>query len=308
MPITSIPYPIIDPVLVNIGPFPIRWYALAYLAGLAAGWAYARWICSRDRFWRSGPEAQAGEAWGNDSRRRGLPHPSPASVDDLVVYIAFGIVLGGRLGYVLFYNLPYYLDNPGEIIAVWKGGMAFHGGLAGATLAIWLFARRHAVSVLSGADVVAAGVPVGLFFGRLANFIKPELWGRPTDVPWAMKFPLPLPNGQPCLPPMLCVFTEPRHPSQLYEAGLEGVVLFIVLALIVRYGGLQRPGLVAGCFGIGYGIARIICEFFRQPDPQLGFLFGGATMGMLLSLPVIAIGAMVLAYAYRRAPQPLPGE
>jgi phosphatidylglycerol:prolipoprotein diacylglycerol transferase len=291
MALSSLTYPIIDPVLVNIGPFPIRWYALAYVAGLLAGWAYARWLCNREGLWR------------------GIPHPTPVSMDDLVVYIAFGIVLGGRIGYILFYNQTYYLSNPLKVFVVWEGGMAFHGGLVGATLAIWLFARRYAVNALSVADVVAAVVPIGLFFGRLANFIKPELWGRPTDVPWAMKFPLPLPNGQPCLSPLLCDFTEPRHPSQLYEAGLEGIVLFIILALVIRGGGLRRPGLVAGCFGIGYGVARIICEFFRQPDPQLGFLFGGATMGMLLSLPVIAIGIAVLAHAYRRGvPVPLPSE
>ncbi|WP_131114003.1 prolipoprotein diacylglyceryl transferase [Lichenihabitans psoromatis] len=270
MPIFLIPYPVIDPVLINLGPFPIRWYALAYVAGLVAGWAYARWLCGREALWH------------------GLSHPTRLSIDDLVVYIAFGIVVGGRLGYVLFYNLPYYLDNPSEIVAVWRGGMAFHGGLAGAILAIWIFARRHGVSALSVADVVAAGVPIGLFCGRLANFIKPELWGRETDVPWAMVFP----GGGPL----------PRHPSQLYEAGLEGVVLLIILALVIRAGGLRRPGLVAGCFAVGYGIARIICEFFRQPDPQLGFLFGGATMGMLLSLPLIVIGIVAIIYARRSMP------
>ena len=265
-------YPVIDPVLVNLGPFPIRWYALAYVAGLVAGWAYARWLCGRQRLWG------------------GVPHPSPVSIDDLVVYIAFGIVLGGRLGYVLFYNFPHYAENPGEILAVWKGGMAFHGGLVGAVLALWLFARRHAVNALSVADIVAAGVPIGLFCGRLANFIKPELWGRATDVPWAMVFP----GAGPL----------PRHPSQLYEAGLEGLALFVVLAVLIRAGGLRRPGLVAGSFAIGYGIARIVCEFFRQPDPQLGFLFGGATMGMLLSLPVIAVGCVALAWSLRKRAAP----
>jgi phosphatidylglycerol:prolipoprotein diacylglycerol transferase len=268
MPLFLLPYPAIDPVLVNLGPFPIRWYALAYVAGLVAGWAIARWLCGRDDLWR------------------GVPHPTPLSIDDLVVYIAFGIVLGGRLGYVLFYNLPYYLENPAEALSVWKGGMAFHGGLIGAVVALWVFARRHRTNPLSVADVVAAGVPVGLFCGRLANFIKPELWGRVTDVPWAMVFPGAGP--------------EPRHPSQLYEAGLEGLLLFVLLALLIRAGGLRRPGLVAGCFAIGYGVARIIAEFFRQPDAQLGFLFGGATMGMLLSLPVIAVGVVAVSWALRR--------
>lgn len=267
MPFFVIPYPVIDPVLVNLGPLPIRWYALAYVAGLVAGWACARWLCGRERLWGR------------------VGHPTPLSIDDLVVYIAFGIVLGGRLGYVLFYNLPYFLQNPGEIVAVWKGGMAFHGGLVGAVVGLWLFARRTRTNPLSVADVVAAGVPVGLFCGRLANFIKPELWGRETDVPWGIVFP----GAGPL----------PRHPSQLYEAGLEGLLLFVVLALLIRAGALRRPGLVAGSFAIGYGVARIAVEFFRQPDAQLGFLFGGATMGMLLSAPVIVAGLVAVAWAVR---------
>lgn len=186
---------------------------------------------------------------------------------------------------MLFYNLPVYLAHPLEIFAVWKGGMSFHGGLLGAMLGIALFARRAGVPVLSVMDVTAASVPIGLALGRLANFIKPELWGRPTDVPWAMIFPGS--DGQ------------PRHPSQLYEAGLEGVVLFLLLMLAVRLGALKRPGLVTGLFALGYGIARIICEFFREPDPQLGFLFGGATMGMLLSVPLILAGLVLLYYATR---------
>jgi phosphatidylglycerol:prolipoprotein diacylglycerol transferase len=167
--------------------------------------------------------------------------------------------------------------------------MSFHGALAGTALGIYLFARRYKVPVISVFDICCAVVPVGLFLGRIANFIKPELWGRPTDVPWAMVFPEAGPL--------------PRHPSQLYEAGLEGLVLFIVLAIAIRLGALKRPGLVSGMFGIGYGIARIICEFFREPDPQLGFLFGGATMGMLLSLPLILLGIAILIFALRRRPQ-----
>ena len=265
-----IPYPVIDPVLVAVGPFPIRWYALAYVAGIVLGWYYMKRLCAADRLWG------------------GLPHPTPASVDDLVVYVALGIVLGGRLGYVLFYNFDYYLYNPLEIVAAWKGGMAFHGGLAGTLLGIWLFARRVKVPVLSVVDGVAAVVPIGLFLGRVANFIKPELWGRESDVPWAMVFP-----GAGDLP---------RHPSQLYEAGLEGVALFVVLAVAIRLGALRRPGLSSGLFAIGYAVARIACEFFRQPDAQLGFLFGGATMGMLLSLPLLLVGFVLLAYATRRRP------
>ena len=265
-----IPYPVIDPVLVAIGPFPIRWYALAYVAGIVLGWYYMKRLCAAERLWG------------------GVPHPTPASVDDLVVYVALGIVLGGRLGYVLFYNFDYYWHNPLEIVAAWKGGMAFHGGLAGTLLGIWLFARRVHVPVLSVVDGVAAVVPIGLFLGRIANFIKPELWGRETDVPWAMVFP--------------GAGDMPRHPSQLYEAGLEGFALFVVLAVAIRLGALRRPGLSSGLFAIGYAVARITSEFFRQPDAQLGFLFGGATMGMLLSLPLLLVGVVLLAYAVRRRP------
>ncbi len=265
-----IAYPAIDPVLVNIGPLPIRWYALAYIAGLILGWAYARYLVGHDRFWN------------------GLPRPSVQSIDDLIVYIAVGIIFGGRIGYVLFYNPGFYAENLAEIPAVWKGGMSFHGGLVGAALAVVIFARRHKVAIMSVADIASAATPIGLCLGRIANFIKPELWGRPTDVWWAMKFPYS--DGQ------------PRHPSQLYEASLEGLVLFVLLYIAIRLGALRRPGLVAGLFAIGYGAARIFCEFFREPDPQLGFLFGGATMGMLLSLPLIAAGVLCLLYACRKSP------
>lgn len=261
-------YPVIDPVLIDIGPVPIRWYALAYIAGLVIGWAYARWIVARDALWG------------------GLPRPSVMSLDDLIVYVALGVILGGRLGYVLFYNFGFYLVHPEEILAVWKGGMSFHGGLVGAALGIWVFARRQSYPVLAVADICAAVVPVGLFLGRIANFIKPELWGRASDAPWAMVFP----DAGPM----------PRHPSQLYEAGLEGLVLFVLLHVCIRRGALKRPGLTTGLFAIGYGVARIICEFFREPDPQLGFLFGGATMGMLLSVPLILAGVGFLVVALRR--------
>jgi phosphatidylglycerol:prolipoprotein diacylglycerol transferase len=272
MPLFAIPYPIINPVLIHVGPLPIRWYALAYIAGLILGWLYARTLAARESLWN------------------GTAHPSVQSLDDLLVYCALSVVLGGRIGYVLFYNFSYYAAHLEEIPAVWKGGMSFHGGLAGAALGIYLFARRYRVPLLSVFDIGCAVVPIGLFLGRIANFIKPELWGRPSDVPWAMVFPEAGPL--------------PRHPSQLYEAGLEGLVLFIVLAIAIRFGALKRPGVISGMFGIGYGLARIICEFFREPDPQLGFLFGNATMGMLLSLPLIAIGAVVLAFALRRRALP----
>ena len=267
-----IAYPQIDPVAISLGPLPIRWYALAYIAGLLLGWAYTRKLAGDDRLWGD------------------VPRPGVISLDDLLVYAALGVVAGGRLGYVLFYNPAFYLDNPQEIIAVWRGGMSFHGGLAGAALGVWIFARRTRTSALTVADIACAAAPIGLCLGRIANFIKPELWGRETDVDWAMVFP----DAGPM----------PRHPSQLYEAGLEGIALFILLWLVVRAGGLRRPGLATGVFAIGYGLARIFCEFFREPDPQLGFLFGGATMGMLLSLPLIAIGAGFLVQAMRKVSVP----
>jgi phosphatidylglycerol---prolipoprotein diacylglyceryl transferase len=264
MPI-SIAFPNIDPVLVTIGPLSIRWYALAYIAGLMLGWAYARSLVKRKEFWG---DRQA---------------PAPIDIDDLLVYAALGVILGGRLGYVLFYNAAYYLAHPAEIFALWNGGMSFHGGLVGTILAIFILARRKKISVLSLLDICAAAVPIGIFLGRIANFIKPELWGRPSDVPWAMVFP----GAGPL----------PRHPSQLYEAVLEGFVLFFVLRLAINLGGLRRKGLISGIFAVGYGAARIACEFFREPDPQLGFLIGGATMGMLLSLPLIAAGIILISRA-----------
>lgn len=263
----AIPFPVIDPILVQVGPFAIRWYALAYVVGLIGGWLYARRLAASEHLWG------------------GRMRPTAEHLDDLLVYAALGVVIGGRTGYVLFYNLPFFLANPGEILAVWKGGMSFHGGLFGCALALIVLARLKGLPVLSLADVAAAVAPIGLLLGRIANFINGELWGRASDVPWAMVFP----NGGP----------DPRHPSQLYEAGLEGLVLFLVLALAIRGGALRRPGLVSGLFGIGYGLARIACEFFREPDAQLGYLFGGATMGMLLSLPLIAAGLVLVASSSR---------
>ena len=262
-----IAYPRIDPVLVNLGPLPIRWYALSFIGALLAGWVGTRVLYGRPRLWGA------------------RTHPSVLAMDDLVVYMAAGIILGGRIGYVLFYNLPFYLAHPLDIMQVWNGGMSFHGGLLGAIVAMSAFAWRSGVSVLSVTDAVAATVPVGIVCVRLANFIKPELWGRVTDVPWAMIFP-----GSDGLP---------RHPSQLYEAGLEGVVLFVVLWLVIARGGLRRDGLVTACFLMGYGAARIVCEFFREPDKQLGFLWHGATMGQLLSVPLILAGLLLLVRAMR---------
>jgi phosphatidylglycerol:prolipoprotein diacylglycerol transferase len=213
--------------------------------------------------------------------------------DDFVIWITLGIILGGRIGYVLFYNLAHFTADPLEIVQLWNGGMSFHGGVTGCVLAIVLFALRRGIPILSLGDVNAAVAPIGLFLGRIANFINGELWGRPTDVPWAMVFP----HGGPI----------PRHPSQLYEAALEGVVLFIVVGLLVRCGALKRPGIVTGVFAIGYGVARITCEFFREPDAQLGFLWGGLTMGMLLCIPLIFGGIAILVVAFRRLPKPKNG-
>jgi len=269
----SIAYPAFDPVAVWIGPLPIRWYALAYIAGLVGGWAYARRLVGRDALWGA------------------TPRPDAPSLDDLLVYCALGVVLGGRIGYVAFYNLPYFAAHPLEMFEVWNGGMSFHGGLVGAALGVWMFARSRKLPAMPIADLCCAVVPIGLLLGRLANFIKPELWGRPTDVPWAMVFP--------------GAGDEPRHPSQLYEAALEGFALFIVLNIAIRFGAFRRPGLVSGIFGVGYACARVFSEFFREPDPQLGFLFGGATMGMLLSAPLGLIGLWLLWRA-RGAPPPGP--
>jgi phosphatidylglycerol:prolipoprotein diacylglycerol transferase len=283
MPLFALPFPAIDPVALQLGPFAIRWYALAYIAGIVGGWYYARRL------------AAAPSLWGAVKR------PTLGDIDDLIVWIALGVVLGGRLGYVLFYNLGSYLSHPTEIFTIWRGGMSFHGGFLGTILAILLFARSRGLSGLAMLDVAAVATPIGLFTGRLANFVNGELWGRPApDVPWAIVFPY----GGP----------EPRHPSQLYEAFAEGILLFIVLALAVRRFGFRRPGLIGGLFVFGYAVARIVCEFFREPDPQLGFLFGrqvdalggGITMGMLLSLPMALVGVAAMWIAARGWTRPRP--
>jgi phosphatidylglycerol:prolipoprotein diacylglycerol transferase len=268
MPLFAIAFPAIDPIALEIGPLAIRWYALAYIAGLLLGWWLAKRICAADTRWGA------------------ARHPSPVDIDDLIVWVAFGLILGGRLGYVLFYDLPHYLEEPLEALKLWHGGMSFHGGFLGAALALTLFARARTLPVFSVFDVAAAVTPVGLFFGRIANFINGELFGRPSDVPWAMVFPY----GGP----------EPRHPSQLYQAALEGIVLFVLVQLLVWSGALKRPGLVTGVFVAGYGAARIVGEFFREPDAQIGYLAGGLTMGMVLSAPMVLIGAGLALYAARR--------
>jgi phosphatidylglycerol:prolipoprotein diacylglycerol transferase len=270
MPLYALPFPVIDPVLISIGPFAIRWYALSYIAGILLGWLYARAIIRNERLWG------------------GQPPLTVADFDDFVLWVTLGIIIGGRTGYVLFYNLPYFIENPGQILQLWHGGMSFHGGFLGCVAAVVLFAWHRGISILSLGDITCAVGPIGLFLGRLANFINGELWGRTTDVPWGMVFP----TGGPL----------PRHPSQLYEATLEGLVLLAILAILVRKGALRRPGLIIGAFAVGYGIARSICELFRQPDPQLGFLWGGLTMGILLSVPLVLAGIAFIVAAMRRSP------
>ncbi|WP_336813744.1 prolipoprotein diacylglyceryl transferase [Bosea sp. MMO-172] len=279
MPVFAIPFPMIDPVAVQLGPLAIKWYGLAYVVGLLGGWWYARKLVGADGLWG------------------GRARPQAIELDDMLLFVAFGVVLGGRIGFVLFYDLARYLERPQDIFAIWQGGMSFHGGLIGATLGLWLFAKRRGYPALSVFDLAAAVVPIGLLLGRIANFINGELWGRPApDFPYAMVFP----NGGPL----------PRHPSQLYEAFGEGLLLFILVNLLVRFGGFRRPGFVAGVFGMGYAVARIVCEFFREPDPQLGFLFGtsvdalsgGITMGMLLSLPVFFAGLWLVLRSRREVP------
>ncbi|WP_372352964.1 prolipoprotein diacylglyceryl transferase [Pararhizobium sp. BT-229] len=264
------PFPDIDPVLISIGPLQIHWYGLAYVAGILIGWQYARRLARNASLWQNGVSAV-----------------TEAQLDDFLLWVAAGIVGGGRIGYILFYDLQSVLANPIRALEIWNGGMSFHGGLIGTMIAMILFAQRNKIAVWSLFDVVSAVVPIGLFFGRIANFINGELWGRLSSMPWAVIFP----TGGPFA----------RHPSQLYEAALEGLVLLTVLAVMIyRHHALKTPGLVCGVFVAGYGLARIFVEFFREPDAQLGYLLGGwLTMGMLLSLPMVLIGLWAIARARR---------
>jgi phosphatidylglycerol:prolipoprotein diacylglycerol transferase len=270
MPISVIPFPEFDPVLIQIGPLAIRWYALAYIFGILTGWWYGRALIRNERHWGG---------------------PAPLTLghfDDFILWVTLGIIVGGRTGYVLFYNLLHFVAHPLEIFEIWNGGMSFHGGFLGCVVAVMAFAALNKIPILSLGDIVCAVAPIGLLLGRLANFVNGELWGRVTDVPWAMIFP----RGG----------SLPRHPSQLYEAGLEGLALLILLGLLVRAGALRRPGLILGVFAAAYAVARSFCELFREPDVQLGFLWGGATMGMLLSIPLFIAGVLLIAHALRRRP------
>lgn len=255
-------FPVIDPVAIAIGPLKIHWYGLMYMIGFAAAW------------WLGTVRAKKpGSGWTKDE------------VSDLVFYGAMGVILGGRLGYVLFYNFSKFLADPVWLVKVWDGGMSFHGGAIGVLVAFALFARKTNKRYFTVADFMVPMVPIGLATGRMGNFINAELWGRTSDAPWAMVFPTdPL--------------RLPRHPSQLYECLLEGVVLFLVLWI---YSAKPRPaGAVTGLFGVGYGAARTFVEFFREPDAHIGYLAGGwLTMGMLLSIPMIILGIAMMVWAYR---------
>ncbi|SNR57103.1 prolipoprotein diacylglyceryl transferase [Paracoccus sediminis] len=287
-----IPFPQIAPEIftINLGglSLSLRWYALAYLAGLLIGWRIIVAMMRHDRLW-------------------GDRAPMPGDrVDDLLTWVILGVILGGRLGFVLFYEPAFYLANPAEIVKVWQGGMSFHGGFAGVIVATWLFCRANGIPALRLADAMAVVAPIGLFFGRIANFINAELWGRPTDLPWGVIFPGEAAQACPGV-----VGACARHPSQLYEAGLEGLLLGLILLALVRAGGLRRPGLAFGVFLAGYGVARMFVELFRvadmqfiTPDNPLGHVVGGPvvglTMGQVLSLPMVLIGLVLMLRALRR--------
>lgn len=257
-----LPYPQIDPVALALGPLQVHWYGLMYLVGIGGGW----WLASR-RLRAFDP------TWTKDT------------LSDMIFWIALGVIIGGRLGYVLFYDLAAYLHDPSLILQIWRGGMSFHGGFLGVMLCCWLFARRHGKGFFQLLDFIAPLVPIGLGAGRIGNFINAELWGKATDLPWAMVFPTD--------PAQL-----PRHPSQLYQFALEGVALFVILWL---YGRKSRPTVaISGMFALWYGIFRFIVEFVRVPDPQLGYLaFNWLTMGQVLCLPMIFGGLAMIAWAYR---------
>ena len=253
-------YPRFNPVAFQIGPVKVHWYGIMYLLGFAAAWWLARRRAARpDSTWK------------------------PNDVDDLIFFAMLGVIFGGRIGYVLFYGLSFWAADPWYPLKIWEGGMSFHGGLLGVLLALTLFAWRRGRNVADVYDFTAPLPALGLFFGRIGNFINSELWGKVTTVPWGFRV-----NG------------EVRHPSQLYEAALEGLLLFVLLTALIRAGALKRPGFILGAFSFGYAVARSIGEHFREPDPQLGFLWGGLTMGTLLSLPLMVAGIVLMAAAMRK--------
>ncbi|WP_299926382.1 prolipoprotein diacylglyceryl transferase [uncultured Pelagimonas sp.] len=293
--LAAIPFPPLSPELFAIDIFgfhlALRWYALAYIAGILLGWRFAVMTVNRAALWRDNQ-----------------PPMTRDQIEDLLTWIILGVIIGGRLGYVLFYQPGYYLANPTEIPIIWQGGMSFHGGFLGTVIGAWIFCARHNIPKLPTADMLALAAPAGLFFGRIANFINAELWGRQTDVPWGVIFPGD--HAQNCGQPLgeFCA----RHPSQLYEAGLEGLALGLIIFVLIRRGALKTPGLIAGTFFAGYGAARFFVEFFRQPDAQfqspgnpLGLAWHingyGLTMGQILTLPMIAVGIWFILRAKRAA-------
>lgn len=270
----ALTFPDFDPVAFRLGPLTIKWYGLAYMAGLVLGWAYIRRLLRDAPLWTGG-----------------LAPFSAEKADDLLIAITLGVIVGGRLGSMLLYEPSKYLADPLDLFRIWKGGMAFHGALVGCGLAALYFARTTKASLWSTMDVCAAAVPIGLFFGRLANFINGELFGRPTDVPWGMIFPRVIAT----YPEMAAIEPTPRHPSQLYEAGLEGLLLFLVLAyLIYRRQALKRPGTVIGTFLVGYGLVRALGETFRQPDPAHWLTIPPLTPGIAYSIPMVLLGLFFL--------------
>lgn len=271
MSLLEIPFPAIDPIALQIGPLAIRWYGLAYAAGLILGWLYIRQLLDQNRLWK------------NNAAPMG-----PDDADELLLWVAAGVILGGRLGHVLFYQSGYYFSHPLEIFAIWKGGMSFHGGLLGTGLAILLFARHRGISVWPVMDLVAAAVPLGLFFGRVANFINAEVVGSITEMPWGMVFPG---WGE-----------APRHPAMLYEAALEGIALFVILRYLTHsLLALKKPGLTTGAFLVGYAVFRIFCELFKIVDYRLVHADYPITKGMLYSVPMLLIGVWFVVRARSRA-------
>ncbi len=290
----SIPFPDIEPVALQIGPLAIRWYSLAYIGGLAAGWWYLTRLINNKTLWTpSGPPI------------------TRALLDDVIFWVAIGVMAGGRLGYIFFYE-PSLLIKPWEPIfgflpfppalMLWHGGMSFHGGLIGVTLAGFFFARKYKLNALSLGDLFACATPIGLFFGRIANFINAELYGRPWDGPWSMRFPIKDQAGE------IIDYTVPRHPSQLYEAMLEGIVLFAVLRIASHYFKLlKRPGAMIGLFLTGYAFSRILVENFREPDSHMPDFPLGLTMGMMLSVPMLLLG-LWLIWRTRNKPKEAPAS
>ncbi|GJL85353.1 MAG: prolipoprotein diacylglyceryl transferase [Micavibrio sp.] len=257
-------FPNIDPIAFSVGPLSVRWYALAYIAGFLLGWRYCLYLVGLNK----------------DVR------PNKDDIDDYLAWAILGVILGGRFGYVLFYQSSLYMDNPLEVLKLWHGGMSFHGGVVGVVLSLLIYAGVKKINVFRLADMAACAAPIGVFFGRITNFINGELFGRVTDVPWGIVFPR---GGE-----------LPRHPSQLYESLLEGLALFTILAILARRESIRaRPGVLSGVFLFGYGFFRSVAELFRQPDDQLGFLWGGSSMGQLLSIPMMLAGLFLIAYAWR---------